>query len=160
MTEAKVKEESRLRINWGQIVTNAVSLLVGSVFLGAAYVVWDAATTMDDRIERANDGLSMSQDALAGTQQILTAEVTDLKAEVGSLTDQLDKLRGALAQTPANDSDRQADIGSLSEWAREEPSAEIKEQARSQNADRLSRELEPYQIRSPTQLQIRNQAIR
>lgn len=40
-------------INWNSIVTNAVSTLVAAVFVGAAVVVWNAATTIDERIDAA-----------------------------------------------------------------------------------------------------------
>ena len=44
-------------IDFGKVATNALSMLVGAVFVGAAAIVWNAATTVDDRIEKASAGL-------------------------------------------------------------------------------------------------------
>lgn len=46
-----MKEEQKT-INWNSVVTNAVSALVTAVFVGAAIIVWNAATTIGSSRER------------------------------------------------------------------------------------------------------------
>lgn len=40
-----------MTIEWNKIVTNAVSALMISVFLGATTIVWKGATSVDDKVQ-------------------------------------------------------------------------------------------------------------
>jgi len=75
MDKERTMGEEKSAVQWGQIVTNAVSTLVAAVFLGAAWIVWNAATTMDQKIESANKELITSQDDLQATQRTLTGGI-------------------------------------------------------------------------------------
>ena len=74
-----------MTIDYGKIVTNALSALVATVFVGAAVIVWNAATTIDERIENANSGLR-------ATQESLIPEVAEVKAKVYDIENQLKSL--------------------------------------------------------------------
>jgi predicted RNA-binding protein with PIN domain len=84
-------------IHWNSVVTNAVSTLVAAVFVGAAVIVWNAATTIDTRIEIATNDIKENQGTLQNTQgdlrasqKTLTDEIASLHAEIRRLKSQLD----------------------------------------------------------------------
>ena len=64
-----------MNIDYGKIVTNALSTLVAAVFVGAAVIVWNAATSIDDRIQVANEGLIQQQTSIKATQDIIVPEL-------------------------------------------------------------------------------------
>jgi hypothetical protein len=81
-----------MTIDYGKIVTNALSALVATVFVGAAVIVWNAATTIDEKIEDANSGMK-------ATQESLIPEVVDIKAKVYEIENQLKSINKILAET-------------------------------------------------------------
>ena len=81
-----------MNIDFGKVVTNALSALVATVFVGAAVIVWNAATTIDERIENANAGMK-------ATQESLIPQVVDIKAKVYEIENQLKSLNKILAET-------------------------------------------------------------
>lgn len=81
-----------MNIDFGKIVTNALSALVATVFVGAAVIVWNAATTIDERIENANAGMK-------ATQESLIPQVVDIKAKVYEIENQLKSINKILAET-------------------------------------------------------------
>jgi hypothetical protein len=81
-----------MNIDYGKIVTNALSALVATVFVGAAVIVWNAATTIDQRIEEANSGLR-------ATQESLIPEVADVRTKVYEIENQLRSLNKILSES-------------------------------------------------------------
>lgn len=77
-------------INWNSIVTNAVSMLVAAVFVGAAVIVWNAATTIEDKINAATANIKENQGDLQAQYKTMTGEITSLHTEVRKLRSQLD----------------------------------------------------------------------
>lgn len=82
-----------MKINYGTIVTNALSTLVATVFIGAAAIVWKGVTSVDTRIGEAKDEILFQQSGIEATQKTILpqvanieASVEDLKAEVRSLS--------------------------------------------------------------------------
>lgn len=76
-------------IEWSKIVTNAISLLVASTFMGAAMVVWNAAVKQPDaiakKVEEAKLELKATQDAQEGAQKALVGELASLATALDSL---------------------------------------------------------------------------
>lgn len=89
-------EESKA-INWNSVVTNAVSTLVAAVFVGAAIIVWDAATTIDTKIEAATNNIGKTQGKLDMTQQDLQASQKTMADEIASLHVEIKKLSSQLS---------------------------------------------------------------
>ncbi len=88
-----------MSIDFGKIVTNAVSALVTAVFVGAAVIVWDAATTIDSRIDAANDGLESAnrrleeqQSELIATQDTIVEQITENAAQLELLAKSVARL--------------------------------------------------------------------
>jgi len=76
-------------INWNAIVTNALSALVATVFVGAAVIVWNAATSIDTKVETATASIIETQVDLAAAQKTASGEISKLKAEINKLQEQI-----------------------------------------------------------------------
>ena len=128
-----------MKIDYGKIVTNALSALVATVFVGAAIIVWNAATSIDTRIEEANAGIKKQQSSIKATQETLIPEVSDIKRKVYDIESQLKSLNQILAETEPTSSkvtfdpdkpfilEKFRDNKNLEEW-KEKESRRIKNQ--------------------------------
>jgi hypothetical protein len=92
-------KEAKMKIDYGKIVTNALSALVATVFVGAAVIVWNAATSIDIRIEEANAGMKEQQSSIKATQETLIPEVADIRMKVYDIENQLKSITQILAET-------------------------------------------------------------
>ena len=72
---------------WNEVITNVISTVVATLFVGAGIIVWDAASTMDQKINQAKSDLHEQQNSITGTQEILKKELASLKASVEILED-------------------------------------------------------------------------
>ncbi|MHC4160463.1 MAG: hypothetical protein ACYSSO_15465 [Planctomycetota bacterium] len=109
-------------IDYGKIVTNALSALVATVFVGAAVIVWNASTSLDQRIEEANVDIKGQQDCLQeqqasikeqqgsiqdqqgtiqATQETLIPEVAAIRTKVDDIENQLKSITQILSETEA-----------------------------------------------------------
>ncbi len=88
-----------MTIDYGKIVTNALSALVATVFVGAAIIVWNAATSIDTRIEEANAGIKEQQGSIKATQETLIPEVADIRMKLYDIENQLKSITQILAET-------------------------------------------------------------
>ena len=66
-----------MNLDWNKVVCNALTVLVASVFVGAAAQLWSGVQTIDSRIE---------------------ANLVEIKATQDVLTEQLDTVNGKLAE--------------------------------------------------------------
>ena len=66
-----------MQIDYGKIVTNALSALVAAVFVGAAAIVWIAANSIDDKVKAAKDEMIQQQAALKAIQEIMSHKITN-----------------------------------------------------------------------------------
>lgn len=88
-----------MTIDYGKIVTNALSALVATVFVGAAVIVWNAATSIDDKINRANQDIKEQQGSMMATHKTLIPEVADIKTKMYDIESQLKSINEILAET-------------------------------------------------------------
>ena len=54
-----------MKIDWNKIVCNAITVLVASVFVGAAAQLWSGVQTIDSRIESNLVEIKATQDVLS-----------------------------------------------------------------------------------------------
>ena len=47
----------KLKIEWNNIITSAISTLIIAVFLGACAIVWQGATSVDDKVGKTREDL-------------------------------------------------------------------------------------------------------
>ena len=66
-----------MKLDWNKIVCNAITVLVASVFVGAAAQLWSGVQTIDSRIE---------------------ANLVEIKATQDVLSEQVDSVNGKLAE--------------------------------------------------------------
>ena len=66
-----------MKLDWNKVVCNALTVLVASVFVGAAAQLWSGVQTIDSRIE---------------------ANLVEIKATQEVLSEQLDALSGRMAE--------------------------------------------------------------
>jgi len=66
-----------MKLDWNKIVSNAVTVLVASVFMGAALQLWNGVQTIDQRID---------------------ANLTDIKATQSVLAPKVDKIEQRLTE--------------------------------------------------------------
>ena len=71
-------------IDWKKIVTNALSLLVASMFVGAAAIVWNGATTVGEKV--------------TASEMRITAAISILSEEIAINSDEIFELREMLAE--------------------------------------------------------------
>ncbi len=90
-----------MSIDFGKIVTNALSALVAAVFVGAAAIVWQAATSVDDRINDANKDIIKQQSALKATQETIVPELTGVKGAIEELRAEIRSLNKLLSDSNA-----------------------------------------------------------
>ena len=90
-----------MSIDFGKIVTNALSTLVAAVFVGAAAIVWQAATSVDDRINEANRDIIKQQSALKATQETIVPELASMKSTIEDLRAEIRSLNKLLSASNA-----------------------------------------------------------
>jgi|GEM_PF-3967493 len=95
-------------INWNAVVTNALSALVETVFVGAAVIVWNAATSIDTKVETATASIIETQVDLKAAQQTASGEISKLKVEISKLQDQIAHLNDSLAGLEIADAPKSA----------------------------------------------------
>ena len=66
-----------MKLDWNKVVCNALTVLVASVFVGAAAQLWSGVQTIDSRIE---------------------ANLVEIKATQEVLSEQVDSVNGKLAE--------------------------------------------------------------
>ena len=66
-----------MKLDWNKVVCNALTVLVASVFVGAAAQLWSGVQTIDSRIE---------------------ANLVEIKASQEVLSEQVDSVNGKLAE--------------------------------------------------------------
>ena len=66
-----------MKLDWNKVVCNALTVLVASVFVGAAAQLWSGVQTIDSRIE---------------------ANLVEIKATQDVLSEQVDSVNGKLAE--------------------------------------------------------------
>jgi hypothetical protein len=90
-----------MEIDYGKIVTNALSALVAATFVGAAVIVWNAATSIDTRIEDANSDIMSQQAAITATQKTIIPELAGIRKKMEDVEGQLKSISKILSESTA-----------------------------------------------------------
>ena len=154
-------QKTKLVIDWSKVLTNALATLVAAVFIGAAFIVWDAAIRQTDRIdvrvkkarsdlektqkdlEQSQKELEQSQDMLAdvqaglqATQKALIDQITSLQDVVAGFEDQLSRLVSQLAEN--------RDVESPADLTRDTRDERERILLRKEAAERIERAIETH----------------
>ncbi len=88
-----------VEIDYGKIVTNALSTLVAAVFVGAAVIVWNAATSVDEKISLANKNTLNQQAAIQATQKTIVPKLVTIEYKIEEIENQLKSINKILAES-------------------------------------------------------------
>jgi uncharacterized protein YlxW (UPF0749 family) len=141
-----------MQIEFGKIVTNALSTLVAAVFVGAAAIVWQAATSVDDRIKEANHDIVQQQTALKATQETIVPELTSMKRAIEDLQAEIRSLSKLLAEAkalPDNTTYKPGEPLILKEFAKDRNASWSKQETDRINNQIDTRQQEIYKQRLP-----------
>jgi hypothetical protein len=78
-----MEDNKKLKIDWSRVFTNAVTVLVTTVFVGAALQLWNGVQTIDSRID------SNLVDIKA-TQSILAPKVDRIEKRLAEILEHID----------------------------------------------------------------------
>jgi len=74
-----------MKVDWGKIVTNALSTLVAAMFVGAFAIIWNGVMTFDDRIKETETGLMATIDVMSKNMELLSQEYNHLNNTINRL---------------------------------------------------------------------------
>lgn len=69
----------KIDIDWGKIITSAISMVVGAIVFGAATIVWKGATTVTDKVNQSKAELNHAIEGVADQLASVQTELTLLK---------------------------------------------------------------------------------
>ena len=67
-----------MKLDWNKIVSNAVTVLVASVFVGAAVQLWNGVQTIDQRIDSNLTDIKATQSILAPKVDAIEQRLTEI----------------------------------------------------------------------------------
>jgi hypothetical protein len=96
-------EERPRGIDWWKVMTNAVSALVATTFVGAAAIVWNAAIRQPEairtRVDEAKEELKLTQNSIMATQDQFADEIARVRVELGALRGELRDFAQAMPES-------------------------------------------------------------
>jgi len=72
-----------MKLDWNKIVSNAVTVLVATVFMGAALQLWNGVQTIDSRIDA-------NLVDIKATQSVLAPKVDSIEQRLAEILEHLD----------------------------------------------------------------------
>ncbi len=72
-----------MKLDWNKIVSNAVTVLVAAVFMGAAMQLWNGVQTIDSRIDA-------NLVDIKATQSVLAPKVDSIEQRLAEILEHLD----------------------------------------------------------------------
>ena len=72
-----------MKLDWNKIVSNAVTVLVATVFLGAAMKIWNGVEEIDSRIDANLVDIKATQSVLAPKVDMIEKRLADILKYIG-----------------------------------------------------------------------------
>jgi outer membrane murein-binding lipoprotein Lpp len=95
-----------VKLDWNKVVSNSITVLVATVFIGAASYLWQGVQTIDERIDKNLSSIRATQNVIAPKVdqleiaiQELIAHHQDLAKEVNA-TEIVDDIKFELDERP------------------------------------------------------------
>lgn len=77
-----------VKINWDEVLTQAVTALVVATFIGAAAIVWTGATTVTDKVKGSEDKvlglIKITSEEMAKTQAELRKDMAQMRYDLSN----------------------------------------------------------------------------
>ena len=67
-----------MKLDWNKIISNSVTVLVASVFMGAALQLWNGVQTIDQRIDSNLTDIKATQSVLAPKVDIIEQRLAEI----------------------------------------------------------------------------------
>jgi len=71
-----------MKLDWNKIVSNSVTVLVASVFMGAALQLWNGVQTIDQRIDSNLVDIKATQSVLAPKVDMIEQRLAEILAHL------------------------------------------------------------------------------
>jgi len=89
-------EEKKMRIDWSKVFTNAITVLVTAVFLGAAMQLWNGVQTIDSRIDANVSTIRATQEVLAPKVDTIEDRLVEILKRLNDIDDDIDSTKGRI----------------------------------------------------------------
>ena len=89
-----------MKLDWDKIVSNSVTVLVASVFMGAALQLWNGVSSIDQRIDENLVELRATQSVLAPKVDMLEKAIQTLLKHLEEVNEGLPKGNFEFDSTP------------------------------------------------------------
>jgi hypothetical protein len=89
-------EEKKMRIDWSKVFTNAITVLVTAVFLGAAMQLWNGVQTIDSRIDANVSTIRATQEVLAPKVDAIEDRLVEILKRLNDIDDDIDSTKGRI----------------------------------------------------------------
>ena len=76
-----------MKLDWNKIVSNAVTVLVATVFLGAAMKIWNGVEAIDSRIDANLVDIKATQSVLAPKVDMIEKRLADILTRLEDVDD-------------------------------------------------------------------------
>ena len=87
-----------MKLNWNNIVSNAVTVLVATVFVGAGSYLWHGVQTVDQRIDK-------NLSSIRATQSVIAPKVDKLEEAIQELVEHHRQLSHSTQETNRTQTD-------------------------------------------------------
>jgi hypothetical protein len=88
-----------MKIKWEKIVNNAISTLIATVFVGAAIIVWNGATSVDKKVTAAKITLEQTIDYTKKAVELVQSELVKIKEQNSNLVEAINTLKETISPT-------------------------------------------------------------
>jgi len=85
-----------MRIDWSKVFTNAITVLVTAVFLGAAMQLWNGVQTIDSRIDANVSTIRATQEVLAPKVDTIEDRLVEILERLNDIDDDIDSTKGRI----------------------------------------------------------------
>ncbi len=136
-----------LNVNWSEVITHSVTVLVAGVFLAAATLLW---TNTQENRKKINTNFIIAQDNMKITEERLANKIATLEIKLNSQKEVINRLVNALDSAKDKSNSENSNFPDFdSTMVTVDPSTPFKdldffkpnEKNREENIDRFSKEL-------------------
>lgn len=75
----------RLKINWEKITSDVLTSIIMVIIGGAGLIVWNGATTVEQKVDAATSSIKLQQDYLGKAVLVIEKEIVELKEKTESI---------------------------------------------------------------------------
>ena len=85
----RLEKSKEMKLEWNKIVSNAVTVLVATVFVGAGTYLWQGVRTIDQRIDKNLSSIRATQNVISPKVDKLELAIQELLAHHNNLAEEV-----------------------------------------------------------------------